>query len=403
MRAKGDRQPPQDVRLPRWPHKRVVGLVLSAVVLAGGGGLIAGHYLRGPDTATLANSLRNIIVTAHVETRGITVDPFQANLDASTTQVVLASLPPDTIIPVITATPAVVGHVVSSGQTLIAINDRPVIALSLTVPMYRDLHLDDTGPDVQSLNQTLSDVGLLRGTITAAYSDKTRLGVKALYERAQFAAAGTPTGTVLPMREILSLESTSLAVAKQAALHSVATVGEPILTLQSQVNKLNVRVDTLTKGLLEVAGTAKVSAQTSAEQRTATIDSLSGFRGVDAPISTDNENATSTGALAAGTPSSGGVSSFPGFDVALTIDFGSAGNPWVAGTTLIVQFNVVSAPKTAVPLSGIRERGGKTFVWLERDGKFAEVPITVVDQKDGWALLGDEQTISAGDEIRIRP
>lgn len=53
------------------------------------------------------------------------------------------------------------GDEVASGQLVATVNGSGVIALTTKQPMYRDLALDDTGPDVTYLASALQELGLL--------------------------------------------------------------------------------------------------------------------------------------------------------------------------------------------------------------------------------------------------
>ena len=52
---------------------------------------------------------------------------------------------------VLTASPKTVGSVVAPGELVAAVSGRPLLMLPSSVPLYRDIELGDSGPDVAAL------------------------------------------------------------------------------------------------------------------------------------------------------------------------------------------------------------------------------------------------------------
>jgi hypothetical protein len=404
VRARANRQDEADVKLTRWPHKTFVLVSALAVVLAGGGGLVAGSFLRGPDEQTLTNSLRAVEVTAKVETRELQLDPFQGSLAAGSTTVLPAAAAPGASIPVATSSPKNIGDAVTSGDMLVAMNGDPVFALSLTVPMYRDLQMDAEGVDVLSLNQALKDAGILTGSVDDKYSYKTRIAVDKLFKRAKFVATGTLGGEALAARSIFDLPAEPVTVTQKAPADTALEVGTPVVTMSTAVDQLNVRVDSVSKTYLTVGGSATLRSQTSPDTRSATIVAISEFRDV-----AEETGGTISDGSAESIDANDAGASFPGYDVNLAIDFGADGNPWTSGDTLVVDFDVATATSAAVPLTAIREDAGATSVFVRSGSdangtdEYEKVPVTVTDQSDGWALLAASDSIAVGDTIRVNP
>ena len=82
---------------------------------------------------------------------------------------------------VITATPLPPGVVPRAGQSLIEINGRPVIGLSLPFPLWRDLVPGTVGKDVSVVQAALHEIGLYGGPGNGVYDRVTRAAVRALY------------------------------------------------------------------------------------------------------------------------------------------------------------------------------------------------------------------------------
>lgn len=362
-----------EVRLSRWPRKGAVAVFLVSVLVAGGGGFMIATALRAEDSQTLDNSLRAVPVTAKATERTVSLPPFRANLSAANTIDVPVSVPPGATTAAVTATPKAPGDSVGSGQEILEISGRPLITLAMSLPMFRDLGVGMKGVDVKSLNQALKDIGLL-SDVDDAYTYRTRIAVKELYEKNDAISVGALGGESLPMREIVRIPSGGLTVGSVAALASVVGTGESAMTLVGGVPNITVRVDALVKNSLEVGGDAAVSASASADgvARAAQILAISEFRSVgSAP-----RGATASGAgedrSAADEPQTGegtgspasaeeNVPTFPGYDVTLAFaDPASVG--WRQGAALTVTFVTDATKRLAVPLTAIREDGSQQYV-----------------------------------------
>ena len=226
--------------------------------------------------------------------------------------------------------------------------------------------------------------------------------MKTLYDRAKYVSIGTVGGESLPIREVLALPDQSLTLTRKAAVNAVLAVDAPVVTLETSVDQLSVRVDTLSKNFLAVGGTATIQAQGSTATRTGTITTISEFRDL-ATEGTGDDTGTGASEAGTGTPPDAESATFPGFDIGLTIDFSSDANPWNPGAVLVIQFDVAAEPYAAVPLTAIREDGTQAHVYAKRDSEFVKVPIEVTDQSDGWALIAANDNLALGDTVRISP
>lgn len=397
------------MRLSRWPRKATVAVFLVSVLVAGGGGFAVATVLRAEDSQTLENSLRSVPVTAQVTERTVSLPPFQATLSAANTLTVPVSAPPGASAAAVTATPKAPGDSVESGHKILDVSGRPLIALAMSLPMFRDLGVGMTGVDVKSLNQALSDIGLL-SSVDDAYTYRTRIAVKELYEKSDAVAIGTLGGESLPMREIVRIPPGGLTVGSVAALASVVPTGESAMTLVGGVPNVTVRVDALVKNSLQVGGEAGLSAAGSGDgaSQKARIEAISEFRSAAPPQNSvapaDGEEQNADGPAAEGDGNArieANAPKFPGYDV--TLSFADPDSvPWRQGASLTVTFVTDVTKKLAVPLTAVREDGSKQYLTVQKDGKTRQVPVTVHSQGDGWALLSDTPDLRAGDTVVIR-
>jgi membrane fusion protein, multidrug efflux system len=95
---------------------------------------------------------------------------------------------------------APVGSTVRRGEPLFRVDQRPVIVLYGSLPLYRPLRDGVRGADVRELERNLSDLGYDGLTVDATYTSATAAAVRSLQ-----ADVGLPrTGTVEPGRAVLT-------------------------------------------------------------------------------------------------------------------------------------------------------------------------------------------------------
>ncbi len=102
---------------------------------------------------------------------------------------------------VVTASGVASGSQVDSGQAVVWLNDRPVIALSGAFPLYRDLGPGDTGADVRLLQEALTALGYGLSA-DGQFGVATTRALTKLYER---------VGADAPTRQVVERGRTSSA------------------------------------------------------------------------------------------------------------------------------------------------------------------------------------------------
>lgn len=86
------------------------------------------------------------------------------------------------------------GQTIRTGTLVYAVDGIQRRAMVAAQPLFRDLSLNDKGPDVTALERFLKDMGLLRVTPDGRFGAATLAAVKA-YQRS---IGGSPTGTFTP-------------------------------------------------------------------------------------------------------------------------------------------------------------------------------------------------------------
>jgi peptidoglycan hydrolase-like protein with peptidoglycan-binding domain len=103
---------------------------------------------------------------------------------------------------VVSALPVQDGATVKPGDVLLEVEGRPLIALGLPFPLWRELGEGTQGRDVEALQTALADLGLLEGAAGGTFDARTRAAVEEL-----FTAVGYPPPSVLPPTEVTPLGS----------------------------------------------------------------------------------------------------------------------------------------------------------------------------------------------------
>lgn len=132
------------------------------------------------------------------------------------------------------------GAVIESGSSPVTVDDRPVLALATSIPLWRDLAPTAKGDDVEALQVELARLGY-RVSTDGTYGKATKAAVTALFK-----AAGVvkPTGD-LPAASVLWLPAASVTVKACEVPVGSATSAEAFATTAGTLVSLGL-ADTLT-------------------------------------------------------------------------------------------------------------------------------------------------------------
>lgn len=143
-------------------RRRTVMLSVTAIVIALT--LVAGTWLAA---TRFQSSAQREAAAQPPPAQPIVVDIVRTDLVERTTMNAQAErsnarsvpLPKPAAISVITRAGVDVGQALHSGQVITWINDRPLLALRGSFPLYRDIGEGDSGEDVRMIQQALADLG----------------------------------------------------------------------------------------------------------------------------------------------------------------------------------------------------------------------------------------------------
>lgn len=141
--------------------RRLVAGVAALVAVAGASWWAGSHVESTARAAALAAPPPPALLTARVAYRVLTdqvvaqgsiVPSAEMSIGTDATTVPGAQ-------PIVTALPVPAGTQVRGGQVVMEVAGRPLFVLSGAIPMYRDLRLGDSGPDVRELQRALRSLG----------------------------------------------------------------------------------------------------------------------------------------------------------------------------------------------------------------------------------------------------
>jgi len=111
-----------------------------------------------------------------------------------------------------------------AGSVAMSVDGRPVFVLPGAIPMHRDLHPGDSGPDVRQLERALAGLGLHPGRVDGRFDRATAAAVSSFYLRRGWDPMG-PTDTQL--EQLRTAESTA-AQARDTHLQAINTLDQAL-------------------------------------------------------------------------------------------------------------------------------------------------------------------------------
>lgn len=381
----------------RWLWVWAVACVVVTVAA-----FVVGTQVRSPWESAIASSRSTPMVTARAEVRALSSAdaPITGTVSLGTEQSV-TPLGDGATRQVVTAVNATAGQQLAPGQAVVELSGRPMIALVLPFPLYRDIVGGDEGPDVRAVQQSLTDLGIYHGTVDGVYGRGTARAVEALYKRAHAlhpkaaehaapdsastsvddaasaaaaaaaaAAAELAALTPLPVAEVLAVGPGGSTVVSVAPVGTViGDAAAPVATIRSGSPTVVARVGVDRVEQLSVGASVQVTAVGDAALSvTATVASIGAF----VASSTDT-----------GQP--------PGRDVTFALGSGAA---FDNGADVLITESQAAEPVEglAVPLVAVRKDSVGTYVQrLPADGldeKSAErVSVTLVTTGEGFAIV----------------
>ncbi|CAN5176199.1 hypothetical protein BH09ACT6_BH09ACT6_11900 [soil metagenome] len=420
-----------------------IGVVIAAIgasLVLMAGTFVLGLAIRGADSEAYENSLRDVHPVATVELHSLAPVTTTATAVGGASLVITAVKPAGANIVQVTNAPLAAGAPVKPGDVLIALSGRPVFAVPITGPFFRDLSVGDEGPDVASLNSALWSMGYDVSSNSDEYDRDTVNALATLYDDHGFQAArafgatgsrsdssnepestgssastaspsptsGTPSdsetdasasvapaakGTRLPFAEVAVVTDPNTLVTRVLPVLARPKEGDEVIALSASVTSVTTRLDALEIKRITAGQTTNLVVQGSGTALTGVVSAIGAFTEASTDASTDASTHTST-------DTSGKHAGIPGFDVTVELDAANPEHP-KPGDTLAVTFNSADKPSPAVPSTALNQDGLTTFVRVRRGEQFVRQDVTIERFADGWALLAETPSLVVGDSVRL--
>lgn len=142
-------------------------------------------------------------------------------------------------LPIVTALPEISTRV-GPGSVLLEIAYRPVLVLSGVRPLVRDLHRGDTGADVEELQMSLTNLGLLEAeAVDGTFGRLTELAVADLYSATGYSPPKQRGHPYVAMAEIYMAQELPVFVRQlSTSVGQLATAGSSLMTISSASTRL---------------------------------------------------------------------------------------------------------------------------------------------------------------------
>lgn len=177
----------------------------------------------------------------------------------------------------VTSVSVVTDGVVTVGDELLRIDGRPMLAIDDPVPYWRPLaRFVDDGPDVERLEQLLTDEGYAPGTVNQEFTDLTRDALEAWQDD-----HGYPVdGTFLPT-DVATGEWPATVGAIDLDVGAAVVTGQPLVPFVADDLSVTVDVDPTDRSRLQTGLVARVTIPATGAEGTGQIADLAEAAAID--------------------------------------------------------------------------------------------------------------------------
>lgn len=169
-------------------------MIAAGAGLVSAGGLIGAAFVKSPEQQRAETTApARTVLTSDVEKRVLASTLVTRGQVGTARQVeVTPAVVQGASISVVTGRFASVGATVKSGDVVLSVSGRPIIALEGAIMPYRDMRPADNGPDIEQLQAALRSLGLYGGgDAKGAFGAATKSAVRKLYAKAGYAVPET--------------------------------------------------------------------------------------------------------------------------------------------------------------------------------------------------------------------
>lgn len=392
----------------RW---LVVWVIASLTVIAAS--FTAGMFVRSPWDQASANATANPIVTATVRSYDFTPERPLLHGTIALGRLTDVQIPVADGAAVVTRVFRRAGQEVRSGDPLIEVSGRPLLALEIPFPLYRTITPGAEGADVLAVQQALTALGRYPSSaVDGVYGPATSRAIDALYAASHLKPPPPSASLVSAARaaeKALANTAASPGSKRYAELarardEAVAAAATPLPSTE---------VAAVTGGRLAIVKTLPMGAVLDGGAN-ASIRLRGGAPTASARVSVKDKDAFAAGAEVLLRNESGdrldgvvsGLSEFrdddpAGYDVRVRIKGKTSG--WTDKDRITLTPSRAPARESGmgVPLTAIRDDPNGTFVWVRSNtGEVKRTAVTLGTERAGVVrIVGGG--LSAGDQVVV--
>lgn len=266
---------------------------------------------------------------------------------------------------------------VTRGTELYRLDERPVIALYGTVPMYRDLASGDTGADVKELETNLSELGYDGFDVDDEFTWRTAIAVRAWQDDLGLARTGS-----VERSDVVFVPASGRVDTVTSAVGSSVTPGTAVLDITGSDQIASVEVDVADRDLVDM-GTEVTVGLPGGREVAGTVSS--------ATVTADESDQGGAGGAGGNDDGAGAADSITKVEVTVTepVDDALLGSPVDVVVDVDERADVLAVPVTA--LLALAE-GGYGLEVVAEDGSRSIVPVQT-------GLFADGRVEVTGDGI----
>lgn len=413
----------------RWVLTWIGVCVVIAV-----GAYFLGGLIRSPWEDAVANSQARPLVTSDVVLREFS--PSVAEVEGNASVGVVMEVTPtsaDGAKMVVSKAYAVAGQVLAPGGVLVEVSGRPILAMALPFPLYRDLEPGDTGSDVEAVQISLKSAGHYDGRVDGVYGAGTSAAVREMYKRAGVTSPPPSEDADQAVQEATEALELARAAVEPSPSVGVSTSASPDTgdgadRLRDDLERARAAADTpLPMGevhALAPAGAEVVSVlpvgsvlggeQPSVAQLRSDAPRIVARVGIkDLPYFAQAASVLIAPATRAGSGSPAtvvGVSEFlpadessdlPGHDIVVVFDDESHESFLEGERVVVTPADLPDLLKgMAVPLVALRQEGDRSYVLVSKGASTDRVDVDTKVATDGFVLV-ESENLRIGDAVVI--
>jgi len=233
---------------------RTLAVIIAIAILSAAIGWYVGQQVKNPnEVAAEAAPPPASAITAPVESRALSRDVI-TRVNASYSDTSDIRLTPNVgtnVLPVVTGRLPERDTLLSEGDVILEIAQRPFFVLNGELPLFRSLRPGDEGVDVKQLEDSLLSLGFFEDIPDTTFDIETERGIEAMYDAAGYAAPG-----------LSDEEETRLEAARTA----VKSANDQVNTAQESVDRILEGESTSSRLTRENAWTESQRSLTAAEE-----------------------------------------------------------------------------------------------------------------------------------------